>query len=53
MGYKFNQQVCFASFFILLLTKFGWITLFQHVMPMAMEDLAIAHNWNILDYAII
>jgi hypothetical protein len=52
MGYRFNQQVCFASFFILLLTKFGWITLFQCVMPMAMENLTIAQNWNILDYVL-
>jgi len=52
MGYRFNQQVCFTSFFILLLTKFGWITLFQCVMPMAMENLTIAQNWNILDYVL-
>jgi hypothetical protein len=30
-----------------------WATLFQHVMPMAMENLAIAQHWDTLRYATI
>jgi hypothetical protein len=30
-----------------------WATLFQHVMPMDMQNLAIAQHWDTLCYAII
>jgi hypothetical protein len=30
-----------------------WVTLFRHVMPMVMENLAIVQHRNILQYATI
>ncbi len=83
MGYWFNKQTSFASFFLYflffrcepqLLASIHWdvdhvvnlydpnmwvkaceqhVALFKIIMPLAMENLAIAQHWNTLQYGTI